>query len=294
MKRMDQQRQAKWKLPVFLAVATLLVAAAGVVLWNLNSRVNDLQGRLSGVQQRATEAEQDVARKAQELTTLQGELAVTRERATRAENLTEQLDATNRESESQVQQLREESEASAAAAQKAAAEKQQALEARQQALGELESMVQRRRSELDRMQQALNQVAPTVRTPSGMVMQLADDSFKFDFDSAALKPANREVLSRIAGILLASEGYRLFIDGHTDDTGTDAYNQQLSERRTGSVRDYMVKAGVPANSITVKGFGKSNPLVSAKTQEARAKNRRVEIGIVDTIIDYQTSAAPAQ
>ncbi|MBL8212357.1 MAG: OmpA family protein [Bryobacterales bacterium] len=291
---MDQQRQAKWKPPVFLAVATLLVAAAGVVLWNLNSRVNDLQGRLSGVQQRATEAEQDVARKAQELTTLQGELAVTRERATRAENLTEQLDATNRESESQVQQLREESEASAAAAQKAAAEKQQALEARQQALGELESMVQRRQSELDRMQQALNQVAPTVRTPSGMVMQLADDSFKFDFDSAALKPANREVLSRIAGILLASEGYRLFIDGHTDDTGTDAYNQQLSERRTGSVRDYMVKAGVPANSITVKGFGKSNPLVSAKTQEARAKNRRVEIGIVDTIIDYQTTAAPSQ
>lgn len=294
MKRMDQQRQAKWKLAVFLAVATLLVTAAGVVLWNLNSRVNDLQGRLSGVQQRATEAEQDVARKAQELTTLQGELAVTRDRATRAENLTEQLDATNRESESQVQQLREESEASAAAAQKAALEKQQALEARQQALGELESMVQRRQSELDRMQQALNQVAPTARTASGMVMQLADDSFKFDFDSAALKPANREVLSRIAGILLASEGYRLFIDGHTDDTGTDAYNQQLSERRTGSVRDYMVKAGVPANSITVKGFGKSNPLVSAKTQEARAKNRRVEIGIVDTIIDYQTTAAPAQ
>lgn len=287
MKRMDQQRQAKWRLPLFLAAATLLVAVGGVVLWNLNSRLNDLQASLSGEQQRAAAAEQDVARKAQELTSLQGELAVTR---TRAENLTEQLDATNRESESQVQQLREESEASAAAAQQAAEEKQQALEARQQALGELESMVQRRQSELDRMQQALNQVAPTVRTPSGMVMQLAGDSFQFDFDSAALKPANREVLSRIAGILLASEGYRLFIDGHTDDTGTDAYNQQLSERRTGSVRDYMVKAGVPANNITVKGFGKSNPLVNARTQAARAKNRRVEIGIVDTIIDYQIAA----
>jgi outer membrane protein OmpA-like peptidoglycan-associated protein len=293
---MDQERQTKSKRPVLLAAAAilLLLAAVGVLLWTFNSRLDDLQARLSGMQQRATSAEQDAAFKSHELTFLQGELESTRERAVRAEHLTEQLESTNRESASQVEQLREESEASAAAAQQLAQEKQQALASRQQALGELESMRQRREKELDRMQQALNRVAPTVRTPSGMLMQLADESFKFDFDSAALKLANRETLSRIAGILLASEGYRLFIDGHTDDIGTDAYNQQLSERRTDSVREYLVKAGVPAGSIAVKGFGKSNPLIKATTRAAREKNRRVEIGIVDTIIDYETAAAPKQ
>jgi outer membrane protein OmpA-like peptidoglycan-associated protein len=149
-------------------------------------------------------------------------------------------------------------------------------------------MRQRRTTELDRMQQALSRIVPTVRTSTGMVMQLANKSFRFDFDSAALRPENRETLSRIAGVLLASEGYRLFIDGHTDDIGTEEYNQGLSERRASSVRDYLVKAGVPAVIITVKGFGKSNPLVQAKTEDAREKNRRVEIGIVDTIISYQT------
>ena len=141
------------------------------------------------------------------------------------------------------------------------------------------------------MQQAMNRVAPTQRTPSGMVMQLGNDAFRFDFDSAALKPENRETLSRIAGILLASEGYSLFIDGHTDDIGTEEYNQGLSERRAESVRDYLVKAGIPADIISIKGFGKSNPLIKAKTQEAREKNRRVEIGIVDTIIQYGAEVA---
>src|SRR5581483_11577279 len=115
---------------------------------------------------------------------------------------------------------------------------------------------------------------PTRRTPLGMVVELADNSFRFDFDSAALRPENRETLSRIAGVLLASEGYRLFIDGHTDDVGTDDYNRRLSERRAATVREYLVKAGVPADIIDVKGFGKSNPLVRAKTTDAREKNRR--------------------
>ncbi|HJT88513.1 MAG TPA: OmpA family protein, partial [Bryobacteraceae bacterium] len=208
-----------------------------------------------------------------------------------AQQQTTQLQAANHASQTQVQQLQEESASNAAAAQQALKEKQAAVASQQQTAGELEQMRRRRAAELDRMQQALARIAPTVRTPSGMVMQLANESFKFDFDSAALRPENREILSRVAGVLLASEGYRLFIDGHTDDVGTDAYNQRLSERRAATVRDYLVKAGVPADIITVKGFGKSNPLVQAKTAAAREKNRRVEIGIVDTIISYPALGA---
>jgi outer membrane protein OmpA-like peptidoglycan-associated protein len=282
--------KSRW-LPIFLGItAALIVVTGGVFLWVLNGQVHDLRARLSGMEQRAVSAEQNALRKSEELNAVQSKLIATQQQTLLTEHRTSELEATNRESQAQLQQLRQVSETNAAAAAQARQEKQQALASRQEALGELENMRQRRVAELDRMQQALNHIAPTARTPTGMVVQLANKSFKFDFDSAALRPENREMLSRVAGVLLASEGYRLFIDGHTDDIGTDEYNQSLSERRAKSVRDYLVKAGVPAGIIMVKGFGKANPLVKAKTREAREKNRRVEIGIVDTIIQYDTTA----
>ena len=287
---MEQSARGRARLPILLGVAAILVfAGMGAFLWLLNNRIHDLQTHLSGVEQHAASVEREVIEKSNQVNSLQGQLIATQEQALRAEHRSDELDAANRESQSQVQQLRQESAASAAAAEQAAKETQEAQASRQKAVSELESMRQRRAAELDRMQQALSRIVPTTRTPSGMVMQLANKSFRFDFDSAALKAENRETLSRIAGVLLASEGYRLFIDGHTDDVGTDEYNQRLSERRAGSVRDYLVKAGLPANIIDVKGFGKSNPLVRAKTPDAREKNRRVEIGIVDTIIHYDTA-----
>lgn len=277
-------------LPIFLGVAAiLLLAAAGAFLWIFNNRIQDLQTHLTGVEQHAASVERDVIQKSNQVNALQGQLIATQQQALNAEHRSDELDAANKQSQSQVEQLQQESAASAAAAAQAAKERQEAQASRQQAVSELEDMRQRRVAELDRMQQALSRIAPTVRTPSGMVMQLANKSFRFDFDSAAIRPENRETLSRIAGVLLASEGYRLFIDGHTDDVGTDQYNRGLSERRAGTIRDYLVKAGVPADIIDVKGFGKSNPLVKAKTPDAREKNRRVEIGIVDTIIHYDTA-----
>jgi outer membrane protein OmpA-like peptidoglycan-associated protein len=283
------------RLPVLLGTAAVLaLTGAGVFLWNMNNRIRGLETHLSATERRATSAEQDARQKARQLKALNDNLAATEARAAKAEQSTEQLAAANRDVESQLDRARHESDANAAAAQQESLEKQQALASRQQALSELDRLRQRRAEELARMQQALNRIAPTQRTPTGMVMQLANDSFKFDFDSAALRPENREILSRIAGVLLASEGYRLFIDGYTDDVGTDAYNDGLSKRRGESVRDYLVKAGIPADIIAVNGFGKSNPLVNARTRDARQKNRRVEIGIVDTIISYQTAATGKQ
>jgi outer membrane protein OmpA-like peptidoglycan-associated protein len=194
---------------------------------------------------------------------------------------------------------REAADATRRANESAAAERQAVLKAERareetesvrgealRAQAELDRVRQAREQELNRMQEALNRVAPTRRTFSGMVIELADESFRFDFDQATLRPANRELLSRIAGILLASKGYSLHIYGHTDDIGTEKYNQDLSERRAKSVQDYLVKAGVPAEVISTKGFGNSSPLTNEKTREARQRNRRVEIGVVDTIIQY--------
>ena len=310
----QKKRRSLW-IPV-VAAALVTFTGVGAYLWLLNDRVDNLQRSLGATERRAMSAEQEALQTARELTSTQSRLITAQQRALQAEQQAHQLDTAKQQSESQLrdsesqldalrqesqaelEQLRERSESAAAAAEKAAAEKKQALAAKQQAdtakqqaVAELEGIQQRRAEELDRMQQALNHVAPTERTATGMVMQLANDSFNFGFDSAELKPSNRELLSRVAGVLLASEGYRLFIDGHTDDIGSDDYNKGLSERRAKSVRDYLVKAGVPADIISTNGFGKSNPLVKGKTREAREKNRRVEIGIVDTIVKYDTTVA---
>jgi len=118
------------------------------------------------------------------------------------------------------------------------------------------------------------------------VMNLGENAIQFDFDRATLRAENRELLSRIAGVLLTAKGYSIYVYGHTDDIGSDEYNLDLSQRRARAVRDYLVEAGLNSSIITTRGYGKSSPRVLATTQEARAKNRRVEIGIVDVSLDF--------
>jgi outer membrane protein OmpA-like peptidoglycan-associated protein len=141
-------------------------------------------------------------------------------------------------------------------------------------------------AELNRLQEALSQVAETRRTALGLVMNLNSDYLKFDFDKADLHSADKELLSRVAGILMTSPDYTVSVNGHTDDVGTDDYNQKLSERRAQAVRDYLVKSGLPAEIFTVTGEGKKRPLVTGTSEKARSKNRRVELGIVNTKILY--------
>jgi outer membrane protein OmpA-like peptidoglycan-associated protein len=144
-----------------------------------------------------------------------------------------------------------------------------------------------RQQELDRLQEALSQLVETRRTALGLVMNLDNDAIQFDFDRAELLPENRELLSRIAGILLTARGYSIYVYGHTDDVGAETYNFSLSERRARVVRDYLVDAGVDPELITTRGYGKSSPRNFGTTAEARAMNRRVEIGIVDVSFDIR-------
>ena len=91
---------------------------------------------------------------------------------------------------------------------------------------------------------------------------------------------------RVAGILLTSPDYSVSVNGHADDVGTEEYNQKLSERRAQAVRDYLAKAGLPPEILSVTGHGTKRPLVPGTSEAARAKNRRVELGIVNTRILY--------
>ena len=102
----------------------------------------------------------------------------------------------------------------------------------------------------------------------------------FAYNSANVEPQFRATLDRVAGVL--SEYNQSYIDvyGHTDSTGSDAYNQTLSERRAASVADYLSSHGVQAARIATRGFGETQPIASNETEEGRAANRRVEIKIV--------------
>ena len=164
---------------------------------------------------------------------------------------------------------------------------QQAQSAQQQAAkaeAKAEQYRKQREAELDRLQQALGQIASTRRTAMGLVMTLGSKSIRFAFDKSTLRPEDKEVLSRIAGILSTLKGYQIYVYGYTDDIGTKEYNQKLSERRAKSVYEYLVHNGLDPKIMTTKGFGEADPLVKGSSAEARAINRRVEIGLVDSTI----------
>jgi outer membrane protein OmpA-like peptidoglycan-associated protein len=176
-----------------------------------------------------------------------------------------------------------------AARQEASTARQEATTARETAArAEAEADRIRKKAEADtkRLEEALGKIAETRRTALGLVMNLGSDYLKFEFDKAELRPQDRELLSRIAGILLSAPGYTISVSGHTDDVGTDAYNQQLSERRAQAVRDYLVSTGLPPDILSVEGHGKALPLVPGTSDVARAKNRRVELGIVNSQIRF--------
>lgn len=177
----------------------------------------------------------------------------------------------------------------ASARQEADVAKQDATVARDtaaKAQAEAEAIRKRAEAEVGRLQTALGQIAETRRTALGLVMNLGEDHLKFAFDKADLRPQDRELLARIAGILMTSHDYTISVNGHTDDVGSAEYNKKLSERRAQAVRDYLVQAGLPPEILSVEGHGKSLPLVRGTSDEARAKNRRVELGLVNTQIRY--------
>ncbi len=99
----------------------------------------------------------------------------------------------------------------------------------------------------------------------------------FENDSAQLKPESAATLDSVAASLVASPDVRVEVQGHTDSTGSDAYNLKLSQRRAEAVRDYLVSKGVPAARLEAKGYGESQPIAKNDTGEGRARNRRVEL-----------------
>ncbi len=102
----------------------------------------------------------------------------------------------------------------------------------------------------------------------------------FAFDSAELNPQFNEVLAKVAQTLVEYDQTVIQIAGHTDSTGTQAYNMKLSEQRAASVKNYLAGHGVPGQRMHTIGAGPNHPIADNSTEAGRAENRRVEITIV--------------
>ncbi|WP_341209234.1 OmpA family protein [uncultured Sphingomonas sp.] len=102
----------------------------------------------------------------------------------------------------------------------------------------------------------------------------------FAYNSANVQPQFRATLDKVAGVLADYKETYVDVYGHTDSTGSDSYNQDLSERRARSVADYLSSHGVQDARIATRGFGETQPIASNETEAGRAENRRVEIKIV--------------
>ncbi len=102
----------------------------------------------------------------------------------------------------------------------------------------------------------------------------------FATDSATVQTQFRPTLDKVADVLDRYNQTYVDVYGHTDSTGSDAYNQTLSERRAVAVADYLVSRGVEAARLETLGYGETQPIASNDTVEGRAQNRRVEIKIV--------------
>ena len=126
-----------------------------------------------------------------------------------------------------------------------------------------------------RLLQQLNSVLQTRDTARGLIVNMSDALF--ETGSSTLRPAVREKLAKVAGIVSSQSGLKLEVEGHTDSVGSDESNQRLSERRAQGARDYLVSQGVPAVAIASRGFGETVPIKSNDTAQGRQENRRVEI-----------------
>ena len=126
-----------------------------------------------------------------------------------------------------------------------------------------------------RLLQQLNSILATRDSARGLIANMSDVLFRSG--SFELAPGARERLAKVSGIILAYPSLHLAVEGHTDSVGSDDYNQNLSEQRAKSVRDYFVQQGISTEAIEARGFGKTEPIASNDTSDGRQQNRRVEL-----------------
>lgn len=106
-----------------------------------------------------------------------------------------------------------------------------------------------------------------------------DSGLLFEVDKATLNDTSKQELTRLAAILNKYPDTNILLEGHTDSSGSDEYNLNLSRLRAQAVSNYLSGQGVDATRFTFMGYGESQPIADNETVEGRAQNRRVEVAI---------------
>jgi OOP family OmpA-OmpF porin len=120
-------------------------------------------------------------------------------------------------------------------------------------------------------------VAPAAAVPPAAPLANAVYFVFFDFDKYAITPAAQDILNTVVSDARRTSASRLNVVGHTDTSGSPAYNQRLSERRATAVREALVQRGVPAGQIATRGVGESQPLIATGDGVREPSNRRAEV-----------------
>ncbi|HEX4596108.1 MAG TPA: OmpA family protein [Bryobacteraceae bacterium] len=214
-------------------------------------------------------------------------LADAQARASAERASAERANADLARAQAEAERLRAERERAAAEEQQRQADQArlQAQQSQQQAQAADQARLQAEEQQRQLRQQLLqqfNMILETRDTARGLIVNMSD--VLFDFNKYTLRPAAREKLAKISGIILSHPGLRLEVDGYTDSIGSESYNQKLSEQRADQVRTYLISESLPSDIIVSKGFGKENPVASNDNSAGRQKNRRVEMVVSGEII----------
>jgi len=135
---------------------------------------------------------------------------------------------------------------------------------------------------MDRQAEEIKNTVPNaevIREGEGIIVKF-DSGILFDVNQADLRSAARSNIESLATSLKNNPETNILIVGHTDATGTDAYNYKLSERRAASVKSYAVSQGIASSRLTTEGRGETEPISDNTSDSGKAQNRRVEIVIV--------------
>jgi len=202
----------------------------------------------------------------------------------------QQADAEAAALRAQAESAAQQAQAAQAAAQQAHAQAEQANAQAQEAQAAAQSaqaQLEETRRQLAasdaetrrlRIQNELSRIATTRTEQRGLIVTL-NGGILFDTGKTALKPGAKSTLSKIAKQLQTDPSLKIAVEGHTDNVGSTATNQTLSEKRANAVRDYLVSAGISSDHITADGKGEESPIATNKTAAGRQQNRRVELVI---------------
>lgn len=152
---------------------------------------------------------------------------------------------------------------------------------------ELQSEVDAAKQRADQLQQELADMNAK-KTDRGMVLTLGD--VLFDTGKATLKPGANNTLARLSGYLKQAPESNVLIEGHTDNVGSNEYNEGLSQRRAQAVQNQLLSQGVNAQQITAVGKGEDYPVAGNDTAEGRQQNRRVEVIIQNSAMSSTTGS----